>query len=65
MQSLWRFLAGTIWTPDDDDDLQLRLCIIAHTGASGHRELQAKIAAISKEVAWRTIKGDVRLFVPS
>ena len=28
---------GAIWIPDSDSDLQLRLCVIAHTGPSGHQ----------------------------
>ena len=34
---LWVNDSGSIWIPDESDDLHLRLCIIAHTGPSGHR----------------------------
>lgn len=60
-QGLWRFIAETIWIYDDHDDLQLRSCIIAHTGATHHRGIQAALGAISKTFACRTMKEDVRL----
>ena len=34
---VWRVKEGAIWVPETASDLQLRLCIIAHSGPSGHR----------------------------
>jgi hypothetical protein len=27
---------GRVWIPDEASDLQLRICIVAHTGIGGH-----------------------------
>eukprot|EP00171_Calliarthron_tuberculosum_P023402 IDg23402t1 len=32
---------GVVWIPDESADLQLRICIIVHTSASGHRSADA------------------------
>lgn len=34
---LWTNPNGAIWIQDNATDLQLRLCIIAHTGPARHR----------------------------
>ncbi|KAF0721721.1 hypothetical protein Ae201684_018961 [Aphanomyces euteiches] len=35
-----RLLNGKIWIPDDATDLQLRLCVCAHSSLFGHRTLE-------------------------
>lgn len=40
-EDLWKDTAGAIWIPDGAADLQLRLCLIAHTSAAGHRGHEA------------------------
>lgn len=52
-----------IWIPDTADQLQLRLCIIAHTGASWHRSIAFTTQSLSKWFYWSTMAQDVRLFV--
>ena len=32
-----------IWIPDESDHLQLQLCFIAHSGAAGHRGIEAML----------------------
>lgn len=56
---------GKIWIPDEDGDLQLRLCIIGHTTAAGHRGTNTTIAAIGERFHWTSLKDDVSLFVSS
>lgn len=69
MQYLWHLPgpahSNPMWVPDEDVDLQLRLTVIAHTGAAGHRGLQATLDAVRNEFFWTTISADVHLFVSS
>ena len=37
---------GAVWVPASAADLQLRLCVVAHAGACGHREERAKASAL-------------------
>lgn len=53
---------GPIWIPDADDILQLRLSIIAHTGAAGHRGREATEQALAQRFTWSTLSADVNLF---
>lgn len=38
-----------IWIPDKSSDLQLRICIIAHTSTAGHRGSDATASAIHRK----------------
>ncbi|ETV98504.1 hypothetical protein H310_08643 [Aphanomyces invadans] len=49
-----------IWVPDDDLDLQQRLCVITHQGAAGHRRVAAKMH-LSRGIK-DDMSGFVRLF---
>lgn len=53
----------TIWIPDGASDLQLSLCIIAHTGPAGHRGRKATAQAFQFVFKWSTLEVDVRAFV--
>lgn len=55
--------AGRIWVPEKAQDLQQRLCVIAHTGSMGHRGEQATTTALSAEFEWKTLADDVKTFV--
>ena len=52
-----------LWLPDDANDLQLRVCIIAHTGPSGHRGYNTTVHNIEKEFIWSTVREDVDKFL--
>jgi transposase InsO family protein len=54
---------GAIWIPDPASDLQLRLCVIAHTGPSGHRGQAVTESALRQHYYWSTMSADVRSFV--
>lgn len=49
---LWSYPDDAIWIPDDSSDLQLRLCIIAHTGPTGHRGYSATHQALRSAYLW-------------
>ena len=52
-----------IWIPDDATDIQLRLCIIAHTGPAGHRGAASTEQSLWAAFHWSTMNADVRTFV--
>ena len=60
---LWQNPHGSVWIPDRASDLQLRLCIIAHTGPSGHRGRDSTARVLRKHYFWSTMTTDVRTFV--
>jgi Integrase zinc binding domain len=57
--------SGAAWIPIDAVDLQLRLCILAHTGAGGHRGVDCTFTAISAYFFWTTMRRNVSDFVKS
>ncbi|KAE8955170.1 hypothetical protein PR001_g32213 [Phytophthora rubi] len=54
---------GQVWIPPDATELQQRLCVIAHAGASGHRGAKTTAAALSEVLVWATMPADVSTFV--
>ncbi|KAF0729338.1 hypothetical protein Ae201684_013084 [Aphanomyces euteiches] len=46
--------ASKIWIPDDAIDLQVRVCVVAHAGAAGHRRIDATTASVEEMFEWRT-----------
>jgi len=61
--NLYRTKENAIWIPDEAADMQLRLCIIGHTSAAGHRGINATESDIRKSFFWSTLREDVRDFV--
>lgn len=57
--------AGAVWIPEASTDLQLRLCIIAHTGPSGHRAASTTADMLRTQFYWRTLEEDILVFVRS
>eukprot|EP00171_Calliarthron_tuberculosum_P003723 IDg3723t1 len=55
--NLWR-IGTRIWVPTEAEELQLRLCIIAHTGPAGHRGRDVTEKALSERFYWPTVKTD-------
>ena len=60
---LWCNPNGAVWVPDAAAHMQLRLCIIAHTGPAGHRGIEATEQALRSNFFWSTMTSDVRMFV--
>ncbi len=56
---------GAVWVPEQAGDLQLRICIAAHTSGGGHRGTEATEIAIRQHFFWATLTEDVRTFVKS
>lgn len=52
--SVLRNMNGTIWVPDSDVDLQVRLCVIDHTGPGGHRADSTTSAVPRQVYPWST-----------
>jgi RNase H-like domain found in reverse transcriptase/Integrase zinc binding domain len=57
--------SGAAWIPIDAVELQLRLSILAHTGADGHRSVASTITALSSYFFWTTMRSDISDFVKS
>uniref|UniRef100_H3H555 Reverse transcriptase n=1 Tax=Phytophthora ramorum TaxID=164328 RepID=H3H555_PHYRM len=54
---------GQVWIPPDSGELQQRLCVVAHAGASGHRGAAATLKSLSTCFFWPTMGPDVTTFV--
>lgn len=59
------FSSSAIWIPDESEELQLRICVIGHTGPAGHRGVQATTSAIKSVFQWSTLVDDVQMFCKS
>lgn len=56
---------GKIWIPENDSELQLKLLVIAHCGAGGHRGIDSTKSTVSELYFWKTISEDCKDFVKS
>ena len=63
LEGLWTNLYDAVWIPEVFSDLQLRLCVIAHTGPPGHRGQAATTQMLRKSFVWSTLKEDVASFL--
>ncbi len=52
-----------IWVPDADDELQLRLLVVAHCGTAGHRGVESTADIVRETYAWQTVDADAAAFV--
>lgn len=62
-ESLWRTAKGAIWIPDNADGAQLRLCVVAHTGPSGHHGYKTSLRILRTRCTWSTDSDDMSTFV--
>lgn len=51
------------WVPDQADDLQLRLLIVAHCGTAGHHSTGTIENVLREQFTWSTLKEGTREFV--
>ena len=51
-----------IWIPDEDEKMQLRICVIGHTGPAGHRGYEITLSRIKEVFTWRLMKEEMRPF---
>ena len=61
--ALYKTETNAVWIPDEAADMQLRLCVIAHTGPAGHRGYAATTKALQDCFTWTTLKQDVKDFI--
>ncbi|KAH7462147.1 Gag-Pol polyprotein [Phytophthora ramorum] len=54
---------GAMWIPKQADNLQMRLCIVSHFGAAGHRGLLTILTALKQRFVWSGIDEDVKYVV--
>ena len=54
---------NAVWISEEAEDMQLRFCMIAHTGPAGHRGHAATTEALQDCFAWTTLKQDVKDFI--
>ena len=52
-----------IWIPSQAGDLQQRLLVVAHAGASGHFGADTTLSTLRQTFGWDTIESDVKVFV--
>eukprot|EP00737_Agarophyton_chilense_P002334 gb/GEZJ01002651.1/.p1 GENE.gb/GEZJ01002651.1/~~gb/GEZJ01002651.1/.p1 ORF type:complete len:320 (+),score=20.64 gb/GEZJ01002651.1/:2674-3633(+) len=48
LDGVWKTAKNAIWIPDKSNEFHLRLCIIVHTGHSGHRNQLATFKVLQK-----------------
>jgi hypothetical protein len=59
---LYRTSEGRIWIPAECTDLQLRICVVGHTGLSGHRGTKTTVYHIRSMFYWPTLQEDIAMF---
>ena len=57
-----RLANGKIWIPDEDKELQMRLCVIAHCAAGGHRGAHATATALADTYQWSNMRREIESF---
>lgn len=62
---LYRTHISAIWIPEVAEDLQLHLCITAHTAPCGHRVSETTEDPLQDMFYWSTILKDAETFVRS
>ena len=60
---IWHTSTGQIWIPNGDINLQLRLCVIAHSGAAGHRGYEATLKVLKEVVFWPSMEKTLKRFL--
>lgn len=63
VDGLWTTVGGAFWIQDDSDVIKLRLCVIVHSSAAGHRGAAVTENALRSKFYWSTLSSDVRAFV--
>ncbi len=56
---------GKIFIPDDDEELQLGICVAANCGLGGHRGLAATTKVLKDMLRWAAMDADIKAFVQS
>ena len=56
-------IAGKIWIPTEDVDVQLKVLVVSHCGIMGHSGVEATSSTISELFVWDGMSSDVEAFV--
>jgi hypothetical protein len=62
---LYRTSSDQVWIPSSASELQLRICVVSHTGLGGHRGFKTTLGTIQSCFSWPTINEDVQSFCNS
>lgn len=57
--NIWQTKQGAVVIPEDDENLLIRICIIGHTTAAGHRGHTAAEATRRQKFWRKTISEDI------
>ena len=61
---LWKTTdGGIVWIPEAEFLLRVRLCVIAHSGAAGHRGVNPTLRALKLRFYWKDMDKDVQEFI--
>jgi hypothetical protein len=64
-EGLYKGPSNAVWIPSEASDMQLRICIVAHTGIGGHRGFKATLDTIQSKFSWHTMTADIKSFCNS
>jgi RNase H-like domain found in reverse transcriptase/Integrase zinc binding domain len=64
-EGLYCYSQGMVWIPPAASDLQMRLCIVAHTGLGRHRGSATTLSTLKLHFVWDNMSEDVREFCAS
>ena len=56
---------GAVIVPQEDTEMIMRLLVIAHAGAAGHRGVEATLARFENNFVWKGMREDVTAFIRS
>ncbi len=62
---LWMSTNGKIYIAENDEELQLRICVAALCGHGGHGGLTATTNIVKQKLHWSTVDFDIKVFVQS
>lgn len=62
---LLRFKYWSVFIPEENDKLQLRVLGVSHTWSAGHRRYEPTISTLKKHFNWATVKEDTKTFLDS
>jgi hypothetical protein len=54
---------NALWIPERAVELQLRLCVEAHSRSGGSKAYEATLGAIKEHIVWTTVAKDVNIFM--
>lgn len=62
---LWKNSEGKLYIPEEDEALQLRICVSAHCGCGAHLGIGPTTDIIKDKLVWSTMHSDIKSLVQS